>query len=425
MNFQASLIPHLSCRRLIHRKILKLDMKPNPWSNLCPPATPGHRIADHNHIMSRNSFDIRPRRGAIILVRHGQRGTTQNQPQVLLVWDAPEARHAATPYNVRVIDANLLVPYRGRNGIIDEDLRRQIRDANTPDDALVIFLHRVESLGLYDDRNEFLDTHAYPFAGFLGPGSTFFFRPCTDVVRFVLLGDICDNPHCREGMVAANHREEMYRRYALHQRLPEPWHGDRHDVPLPCPECLPWGIVHDSENLALLTLALDTGASWSNQILEVARTHERRLNDIRLQLGYGELTACPQVVWHVDQDHSGWISRRPGRWAEGSDMLRQTERIVAMSNGHIRARRSFNQDTEASSSQQNSAADTTNTAVTKTNAQLQEAVGETECCICLEAVGDGENTATLRCTHCFHLACITTWLERHSRCPMCRRTVSP
>lgn len=39
------------------------------------------------------------------------------------------------------------------------------------------------------------------------------------------------------------------------------------------------------------------------------------------------------------------------------------------------------------------------------------------CPVCLEKLGKGEQ---LKCGHRFHNACIDKWLERDSRCPMCR-----
>lgn len=39
------------------------------------------------------------------------------------------------------------------------------------------------------------------------------------------------------------------------------------------------------------------------------------------------------------------------------------------------------------------------------------------CSVCLEKLDSGEK---LKCGHVFHTACIDKWLERDSRCPMCR-----
>lgn len=42
------------------------------------------------------------------------------------------------------------------------------------------------------------------------------------------------------------------------------------------------------------------------------------------------------------------------------------------------------------------------------------------CPVCLDKVGVGDDTSTLRCGHEFHAGCIYKWLERDTRCPMCR-----
>lgn len=43
------------------------------------------------------------------------------------------------------------------------------------------------------------------------------------------------------------------------------------------------------------------------------------------------------------------------------------------------------------------------------------------CSICLDKVGVGDDTSRLECGHSYHSSCIYKWLERDSRCPMCRK----
>lgn len=45
------------------------------------------------------------------------------------------------------------------------------------------------------------------------------------------------------------------------------------------------------------------------------------------------------------------------------------------------------------------------------------------CCICFEALGDGDDCAELQCRHMYHRSCIRTWFERSGSCPM--RCVPP
>ncbi len=48
-----------------------------------------------------------------------------------------------------------------------------------------------------------------------------------------------------------------------------------------------------------------------------------------------------------------------------------------------------------------------------------------ECAICLEGFESYHKIARpSECTHCFHVACITHWLQRNRTCPMCRREIS-
>ncbi|NBS67971.1 RING-H2 finger protein [bacterium] len=42
------------------------------------------------------------------------------------------------------------------------------------------------------------------------------------------------------------------------------------------------------------------------------------------------------------------------------------------------------------------------------------------CPVCLDKLGTSDDTAKLQCGHSFHSTCIYKWLERDSRCPMCR-----
>lgn len=43
------------------------------------------------------------------------------------------------------------------------------------------------------------------------------------------------------------------------------------------------------------------------------------------------------------------------------------------------------------------------------------------CPICLEKVGVGDETSKLACGHYYHAGCIYKWLDRDSRCPICRQ----
>jgi hypothetical protein len=44
-----------------------------------------------------------------------------------------------------------------------------------------------------------------------------------------------------------------------------------------------------------------------------------------------------------------------------------------------------------------------------------------DCPICLEKVGVGDDTSKLGCGHVYHAGCIYKWLDQDSRCPMCRQ----
>lgn len=48
------------------------------------------------------------------------------------------------------------------------------------------------------------------------------------------------------------------------------------------------------------------------------------------------------------------------------------------------------------------------------------------CVVCLTDFEDGEALRLLpKCQHCFHPACIDLWLNSHTTCPMCRRSLLP
>ncbi|QCD90910.1 E3 ubiquitin-protein ligase [Vigna unguiculata] len=48
------------------------------------------------------------------------------------------------------------------------------------------------------------------------------------------------------------------------------------------------------------------------------------------------------------------------------------------------------------------------------------------CVVCLGEFEEGEKLRRLpECMHCFHVACIDTWLCSHSSCPVCRSIAAP
>jgi hypothetical protein len=47
-----------------------------------------------------------------------------------------------------------------------------------------------------------------------------------------------------------------------------------------------------------------------------------------------------------------------------------------------------------------------------------------ECAICQEAFGVGEDALELPCTHMFHKACINGWVQQKDTCPSCRYELS-
>jgi hypothetical protein len=44
-----------------------------------------------------------------------------------------------------------------------------------------------------------------------------------------------------------------------------------------------------------------------------------------------------------------------------------------------------------------------------------------KCCICISEFEDNEEVRFLPCFHRFHTACIDCWLEKNSRCPLCKK----
>lgn len=48
------------------------------------------------------------------------------------------------------------------------------------------------------------------------------------------------------------------------------------------------------------------------------------------------------------------------------------------------------------------------------------------CAVCLGEFEEGEELRKFpECMHCFHVACIDTWLCSHSSCPVCRSNATP
>lgn len=46
------------------------------------------------------------------------------------------------------------------------------------------------------------------------------------------------------------------------------------------------------------------------------------------------------------------------------------------------------------------------------------------CAVCLDAFGEGDTARVLpACSHCFHAACVDTWLASKAVCPVCRAQV--
>jgi len=54
-------------------------------------------------------------------------------------------------------------------------------------------------------------------------------------------------------------------------------------------------------------------------------------------------------------------------------------------------------------------------------ARAGELSGENStCCVCLEALREGDSVAKLPCGHVYHAACVKNWLIKHCTCPNCR-----
>jgi len=47
-------------------------------------------------------------------------------------------------------------------------------------------------------------------------------------------------------------------------------------------------------------------------------------------------------------------------------------------------------------------------------------VEQQQCSICLEGYQQGELLTALRCSHVFHVDCVTKWMQRATHCPLCR-----
>lgn len=60
---------------------------------------------------------------------------------------------------------------------------------------------------------------------------------------------------------------------------------------------------------------------------------------------------------------------------------------------------------------------------TELNELMMGSDGQAECCICLQSLSLGSIVSTLECGHWFHLGCILRWLNEHTNCPVCRRSV--
>ncbi|XP_068912270.1 E3 ubiquitin-protein ligase RNF126-like isoform X1 [Tenebrio molitor] len=52
---------------------------------------------------------------------------------------------------------------------------------------------------------------------------------------------------------------------------------------------------------------------------------------------------------------------------------------------------------------------------------FQQTKAKSQCSICVEDFRLGEEAVQLPCKHIYHEACITSWFERNSNCPICRR----
>ena len=51
--------------------------------------------------------------------------------------------------------------------------------------------------------------------------------------------------------------------------------------------------------------------------------------------------------------------------------------------------------------------------------------GKAECSVCMDEVPLGDEVTSLPCSHWFHTACATAWLNEHDTCPICRKGITP
>eukprot|EP00189_Rhodosorus_marinus_P000223 CAMPEP_0113972550 /NCGR_PEP_ID=MMETSP0011_2-20120614/13576_1 /TAXON_ID=101924 /ORGANISM="Rhodosorus marinus" /LENGTH=92 /DNA_ID=CAMNT_0000989613 /DNA_START=257 /DNA_END=535 /DNA_ORIENTATION=+ /assembly_acc=CAM_ASM_000156 len=51
--------------------------------------------------------------------------------------------------------------------------------------------------------------------------------------------------------------------------------------------------------------------------------------------------------------------------------------------------------------------------------------GENACVVCLDEIVDGDVVRMLPCAHEFHSTCITSWLKKRPRCPLCNSNLEP
>jgi len=58
------------------------------------------------------------------------------------------------------------------------------------------------------------------------------------------------------------------------------------------------------------------------------------------------------------------------------------------------------------------------------NRGLDSSDPRSECTICLTEFCQGDRKRRLGCRHCFHVACIDTWLRSNPTCPVCRFQVN-
>ena len=59
-------------------------------------------------------------------------------------------------------------------------------------------------------------------------------------------------------------------------------------------------------------------------------------------------------------------------------------------------------------------------------ARASDVAGQTGCCICSEALAEGDAVLRLPCAHVFHDACLSPWLLHHNTCHPCPKpTLNP